>query len=157
MKNRTLNKILVVLISTFGCVGVASAITVGADQQWNDVTWRNSSGFSVTDNYVYLQTSGNDMSIRLDEFATHNSDANNNTSLGTDSLNSNTSGNQNTAIGSHSLENTTTGWQNTAIGATALYSNTTGNSNTALGTGTLADSTTGSYNTAIGDNILLHA
>ena len=157
MKNRTLNKILVVLVSMFGCVGVASAITVGADQQWNNVSWIDPDGQAISDNYVSIETPGNNMAIRLDEFATHKSDANNNTSLGTSSLNSLTaSGVYNTAIGSSALTSNTSGIQNTSIGSSALAWNTTGMMNSALGDNSLYYSTSGNYNSALGDNSLFN-
>ncbi|GAX62658.1 phosphotransferase system cellobiose-specific component IIC [Candidatus Scalindua japonica] len=75
---------------------------------------------------------------------------NNNTALGTGTLNQNTSGSGNTATGFHALNQNITGFQNTATGFMALRYNTTGVQNAANGDLALTSNTTGSNNTANG-------
>lgn len=129
------------------------ADTVGSDDQWGEVDWRVQGGFNVEDNYVEIDTPGNDYVILLDEFARHKSDSNSNTSLGTDSLKNildgTTTGGSNTAIGYNSLYNNNAS-NNTAVGTASMYKNTTGSYNTATGTTTLYNNLTGEYNTATG-------
>ena len=157
MKNRTLNKILVVLISMFGCVGLASADTISSSDQWNGAYWKTQGG--VNDgSYILLpdvpSQSNNEMLIKLEDFARHSSDANSNTGLGTSSLNSLTTGTNNTALGALALQENTTGTYNTANGKESLWKNTTGSENTAIGVESLRFNTTGSYNAAVGSAAL---
>jgi trimeric autotransporter adhesin len=72
-----------------------------------------------------------------------------NTSFGFNALNLN-NGNNNTAVGTATLQNNANGGQNTGIGFGSLLSNTTGNNNTSLGS-SLNLNTQGSQNIAIGN------
>jgi len=157
MKNRTLNKILVVFISMLGCMGLASADTISSSDQWNGAYWKTQSGPN-DGNYVLLpdvpSQSNNEMLIKLEDFARHSSDASNNTGLGTSSLNSLTTGAYNTAIGYATLYSNTSGDNNVASGNSALYSNTSGNTNVATGYATLYSNTSGDNNVASGNSAL---
>jgi trimeric autotransporter adhesin len=73
-----------------------------------------------------------------------------NTAIGTSSLNVNTSGNRNTAIGYNSLAENQAGGSNTASGSNSLQANQTGMYNTASGTNSLLRNTAGNFNTAFG-------
>jgi len=76
--------------------------------------------------------------------------ANNNTAVGSQSLNQNTTGSLNSAFGASALVNNTTGNDNTAIGVSSLYSNTSGNLNTGIGKWVMNYNITGMRNTAVG-------
>jgi hypothetical protein len=65
-------------------------------------------------------------------------------------LNDDKSDNQNTSIGTGTLQTNTTGFYLSASGYQALFSNTTGNSNTANGYQALFSNTTANFNTALG-------
>jgi hypothetical protein len=80
---------------------------------------------------------------------------NNNTAVGTQSLQgsnipANNTGNNNTAIGYTSLVTNSTGSNNTATGYQTMYYNTTGSNNVAMGHSALVTNTTGTANVAIG-------
>ena len=81
-----------------------------------------------------------------------NTEGNENTAVGDDTLVDNTTGNDNTATGVGALEVNTTGDVNTATGAFALARNTTGSNNTAIGTNALSNNTAGNNNIALGFN-----
>jgi hypothetical protein len=88
-----------------------------------------------------------------------NSDATNNTCIGTDALLNNVTsgasvGRYNTAIGRSALRANTTGDDNTANGEAALFANTAGSSNTASGRNALSSNTSGNENTANGASAL---
>jgi len=76
--------------------------------------------------------------------------ANNNSALGFQTLLSNITGNDNVAIGSAALKFNTTGSGNTAVGGIALGSNTTGSENVSIGVDSLMINSTGSENVAVG-------
>ena len=78
-----------------------------------------------------------------------NSDASNNTAVGTECMKLNTSGTQNAALGKAAMITNTTGNYNTALGPYALKLNSSGHMNTALGYEACMN-TTASNNTAIG-------
>jgi trimeric autotransporter adhesin len=80
--------------------------------------------------------------------------ANTNTRLGTDALESNTTGVQNTAIGAEALEQNTTGSFNTAVGFEALNLSATGIENTAVGANALQRNTDSTANVAVGGRAL---
>lgn len=77
-----------------------------------------------------------------------------NTASGFEALRSNTSGAANTAFGVLALHSNTSGSNNTAFGRQALLLNTTGNANVAVGTDALFNNTTGRENTAVGHGAL---
>lgn len=87
------------------------------------------------------------------------SDANNNTFVGTDVANANASvGSYNTAMGYGALHSNASGGDyNVALGDLALYSNTTGDYNIAIGHEALYSSSTNSYNVGIGYQTLYNA
>jgi hypothetical protein len=77
--------------------------------------------------------------------------ANENTSVGWQSLSLMVSGQQNTAIGSNAMSSSASGDLNTAVGRSALSSGSmTGSQNVAIGALAFNGNTTGSYNTVIG-------
>ncbi len=77
---------------------------------------------------------------------------NDNTAVGADALGSSLyDGDQNTAVGSQTLQANTSGEQNVALGNSALQFNTTGIRNIAIGVGALGNITTGTTNVAIGN------
>jgi hypothetical protein len=83
-----------------------------------------------------------------------NTNGDDNTATGFQTLDRNTTGNVNTANGVNALFNNTTGGNNTANGVAALFSNTTGDNNTASGVDALASNGSGGNNTANGFNAL---
>ena len=87
------------------------------------------------------------------------SDANNNTFVGTDVANANASvGSYNTAMGYGALHSNASGGNyNVALGDLSLYSNTTGDYNIAIGHEALYSSSTNSYNVGIGYQTLYNA
>ena len=86
----------------------------------------------------------------LGSFSMENAtNGNKNIAIGTYSLQSN-SGNENTAVGYASLTTNTTGYSNVAIGRSALLLNTTGYSNVSVGYRSMLQNTTGYYNTSTG-------
>ena len=135
MKKMALNKILAVLISMVGCVGL-----VNATDNTNLGTSTLTSLTTGTDNTAIG-------ALALQE----NTTGSYNTANGMESLWKNTTGSENTAIGVESLRFNTTGSYNAAVGGGALRSNTEGNYNTANGQLALHNNTTGNNNTTLGD------
>jgi hypothetical protein len=84
------------------------------------------------------------------------SDAANNTAMGTGALDDLTEGFDNTAAGFEALHSNTTGVANTALGVLALHSNTSGANNTAIGRQALLLNVTGNANVAIGVDALFN-
>lgn len=80
-----------------------------------------------------------------------NNYAENNTAIGSFSLNSNESGVNNTAVGSYSLNLNVSGTRNAAFGMSAGYNLTTGNGNVVVGFLCSEQLTTGFGNTLIGN------
>lgn len=78
-----------------------------------------------------------------------------NTSFGSNTLNSNTTGNYNAVIGSNTLNSNTTGNYNMAIGYASLQNNVSGSYNVAIGANSLKNNTSDS-NTGIGTSALLN-
>ena len=79
-----------------------------------------------------------------------NTQGNNLTAVGHNSLFTNSIGVNNTAIGSQALFSNTQGGSNFAGGFLAMYTNTTGSNNVAIGNQTLFLNSNGSSNTAVG-------
>lgn len=77
-------------------------------------------------------------------------DAQHNTTLGTDALDEVTTGAFNTAFGVRAMQRGRTGSYNVAVGMNALRYNLSGSSNTAVGMGILGSST-GSFNIGLGE------
>lgn len=73
-----------------------------------------------------------------------------NTSVGSQTLQANTTGSYNAAYGYKALQFNTTGIFNVGLGLAALNFNTIGDGNVAIGVGALQNNTTGSNNVAIG-------
>ena len=78
-------------------------------------------------------------------------DAQSNTSVGSDALGAVSTGQSNTAFGVRALSSTTTGSFNVAVGIDALKNGTVGSSNTAIGYQALL-ANTGSFNIALGNS-----
>ncbi len=99
---------------------------------------------------LYSNTNGtNNTAVGYNALYFNNNNASFNTAIGYNTLLKNI-GEENSALGSSSLDNNTTGSQNTALGFQSLHNNTTGNYNTANGLNALIYNTTGSYNVAVG-------
>lgn len=161
-------------VSTNTAIGASALSTNSAGTRNTAVGSTAGSGITgsrntvLGDNILAGSTSGND-NVGIGDFtmraytgsgstavgaqAMANGSANtgdNNTAIGSGSLNANASGASNTAVGGSALTSNTTASQNTAVGYTALTANTTGTQSCALGVGAGAANTTGSGNIFIG-------
>jgi hypothetical protein len=97
---------------------------------------------------INLATGGDNTSVGTNSMQSHTSGYSN-VAVGMESLNKNTSGAENTAVGKSALFSNTSNAENTAVGASALYYNT-GLKNTAVGKSALLNTSTGGLNTALG-------
>lgn len=102
--------------------------------------------------FIYRQSPSN--SLYFGTNAGSGSTANNNTGIGTTSLDAITTGFNNTGVGHNAGGSISIGDRNTLVGATTGDNITQGNDNTAVGNNALGATSTGSNNTAVGSSAL---
>jgi len=137
---------------TFDGKIISNNILVGQTGTFEYLTAKNLSFDAVAG------TTGSFTYINNVNLGSLNNDLSGNTFLGTDAFNNviknnnTTNAQSNTAIGYQSLQSDISGNSNTALGYQSLQANTYGNQNTALGYNSGNTLTTGDYNTFIGTN-----
>ena len=137
-----------------GGVGIGLSLTVGGDVSvggtitYEDVTNIDSLGIITARSGVRITGAGLTCVGVATFFDGIASDANDNTFVGSNTLDSLTSGTNNTGVGYQVLTDVTTGTSNTGVGFRALYDNT-GDYNTGLGNQALQANTSADYNLSL--------
>ena len=136
----------------FEFLNSGNSVFVGEKSGSNDDLSNNHNVF-VGHSTGTLNTNGNENTAIGSESLMNSVVGQYNSAVGFRSLLKNT-GSRNTALGHLSLQENTTGYANTATGTESLQFNTTGTKNTASGYESLNFNTTGNFNTAIGNESL---